>query len=1134
MKITVFFLTVLLVQVSATSRAQISLHVTDASLENVLKVISKQSGYDIIYADQDLRIAGRVSVRLNDVSLQQALEQCFAGQPLDFAIEDKTVMIRRKDWAPEEPKRTAVSSRTRHRLQQSVTGRVLNTAGMPLEGVTVRIKGASTTTQTDHRGRFSIPIVEDDIILVFRMLGFEQKEVKGRSDAALQVTMTESVSNLDEVVVIGYGEIQRRDLTGAVGSVKVQDMQKAPVRSFEEALAGRVAGVQVSSQDGQPGSGIDIVIRGANSISQSNAPLYVIDGFPLESPDNNIINPAEIESIEVLKDASATAIYGARGANGVIMITTKGGKDGRPVIAYEGYYGTQEVLQRMDLMKPYEFIKAMEERNAATTRSLYFLDADGNQVKTLEDYRYVEGLDWQDHIFRIAPIQDHNLSIRGGNRTTKYSVSGSVFDQDGVLINSGYNRYQGRLRLDQTVNSRLKLNMNINYSSMTGYGNNPGGSYNSTLLYSAWGYRPVSGLSDIDLADVEFDEEIDLVNSPRFNPILSAENELRERINNALTANGYGEYTLGDFKLKVSAGISREVRKNNTFNNSQTRSGSPRFPGAATNGVNGSVSYSEINSYVNENTLAWAKKIRGHSLSALGGFTLQGRRVSGFGASAFQVPNEGLGISGLDEGVPNTITSSSSLSNLASFLGRVNYNYRSTYFLTMSFRADGSSKFPVGNKWGYFPSGALSWRFSREKFMNSLAFISDAKLRASAGVTGNNRVSDFAYLSTLQLPVSEIYPFNNQITKAAIPDDLGNPRLLWENTFQADVGLDLSFWKDRLTLTADWYEKSTYDLLLHADLPPSLGYRRTYKNVGKVHNRGLELSLYSMNYQTTEFSWSTSFNIAFNRNSVRQLTQNQETLLSNVSWHSQYNSLPLYLARIGQPIGMFYGLIWEGNYQFEDFDVTPSGAYSLKSTVPTNGNPRDDIRPGDIKYKDINRDGVVNFDDYTVIGNPNPKHFGGLSNNFTYKGFDLNVFFQWSYGNDVFNANRLVFEGHGGVMQNLFASYENRWTPENPNNEYYRSNGWGPYAYSSRVVEDASFVRLKTVALGYNLPPRLTRSIRLTNVRAYVSAQNLYTWSSYQGLDPEVSARHSALTPGFDYSVYPRARTITFGLNVSL
>lgn len=1113
MKITVIILIAGLMQVSAAGYSQkVSLSLKNASLSTVLSDIKKQTGYNFLFTTEMLKKSHLIDIEVKNLQLTDVLNKCFENQPLTFLIEEKTVILKEKrGWSQIVP--------------VEIKGKVTDIKGEPLAGVSIRLKGSNTYTLTNGEGNYSIKIPEGKGILVLTYIGFTTRELDINGKQVLNVSLLEMSTKLNEVVVIGYGEVSRRDLTGAVGSVSVEDLQKAPVRSFEEALAGRVAGVQVSSQDGQPGSTVDIVIRGANSVSQSNSPLYVIDGFPLEDPDNNMINPSDIASIEILKDASATAIYGARGANGVVIITTKGGVDGKAIISYDGYYGTQEIIQRMELMSPYEFIKALQQRSSSTANSMYFTGG-----KTIEDYKDAVGFDWQDRIFETAPMQNHNLAIRGGNKQTKYSLSGSIFDQEGVLINSGYKRYQTRLRLDQQVNDNFKLSANINYSGLMNYGNNPGGNYNAALLYQAMAYRPISGNPSVNLEELEFDEEIeDQINNTRFNPVLSAQNELRERINNTLLANGYGEYSFRNFKLRVSGGFSKDVRKNNTFNNSKTRSGSPRFPGAATNGVNGGVLYSEISNYVNENTLTWSKKVGKHSFTALGGFTMQGRKASSFGGSAIQIPNDNLGVSGLDEGVPNAITSTSTSSNLASFLGRFNYNYKSKYLLTASFRADGSSKFYTGNKWGYFPSAAASWRFSQEDFMKPLSFISDAKLRASTGITGNNRVSDFAYMSTIDMSATTAYPFNNQPSPAAALGELRNLDLLWESTLQSDLGLDLSFLKDKITLSVDAYSKTTNDLLLYANLPTSLGYSRSFKNIGKVGNKGLELSIYSMNLKTKNFSWSTNFNIALNRNKVKELAENEEVLLSSVSWHSQFNQLSPYMAKIGMPIGMFYGLIWEGNYQLEDFDGN-----LLKSTIPTNGDNRADIRPGDIKYRDITGDGVVNFDDYTIIGNPNPKHFGGLSNNFTYKGFDLNVFFQWSYGNDILNANRYIFEGRGGVIQNYFASYVNRWSVDNPTNEHFRVGGSGPAAYSSKVVEDGSYLRLKTVQLGYNFNPKLIKSLKLSVVRLYASAQNLYTWTSYTGFDPEVSARASALTPGFDFSAYPRARTITFGLNVTL
>lgn len=1123
MKLTCYLLLLGLIQVSAASFAQkVSLSLKNTTLANVLYSIKQQTGYNFLYNMDMLSKLPHIDVEVKDQPLTAVLEKCFANQPLTFLIEEKTVIIKPK----------ATSNQI---LAVEIKGRVTDTNGEPLPGVSVKLKGSNIGVTTGNTGHYLIKVPDANGTLLFSYVGFVSRELDINGKTELNVTLKEEQTRLDEVLVVGYGEVSRKDLTGSVGSVNMSDIQKAPVRSFDEALAGRVAGVQVNSVDGQPGSNINIVIRGANSITGTNAPLYVIDGFPLEDSDNNAINPDDIESIEVLKDASATAIYGARGANGVIIITTKTGKEGTSSITYNGYYGQQEVLERMELFDSYEFVKYQSERYPGTVADLYFNSSRPN----LESYRSIPAADWQSKLFRVAPMQNHSLAVMGGAGKTKYSISGNILNQDGVMVSSGYNRYQGRFRLDQKVNDKLTVSGNINYSALKKFGGSPvpesGSFQSSALMYSVWGYRPVVGNPSIDIEEESIDQDIDLVNDKRFNPLQNYQNQLREQYTNILNANAYAEYKWNAFKLKISGGVTRSTRRSDSFDNSLTGSGSPLTPQGIANGVNGGVSYLETNNYLNENTLSYSKTFaKRHKVSAVTGFTIQGRSSSGFGAYATLVPNELLGVSGLDEGSPKSISSNSTSNTLASFLGRVNYSYNSKYLATLSFRADGSSKFAPGNKWGYFPSGALSWRISEEEFMKPIKFISDAKLRASIGATGNNRVSDFAYMSTLNLPNSAIYAFNNASVKGLIPTALGNVNLIWETTVQSDLGLDLSLFKNRAMLTVDLYRKTTKDLLLNANLPPSLGFARSYKNVGKVRNDGLEVSIETSNISSSKFTWSSQFNISFNRNKVLELTENQEALVSMINWETSYKSLPSYIAKIGQPIGMFYGLIWEGNYQYTDFDKLPSGKYMLRSEIATNGNPREDIQPGDIKYKDLNGDGVAELSDYTIIGNPNPDFNFGFSNNFAYKGFDLGIFLQGAYGVDIMNTNRLVFEGFGRASQNMFATYINRWTPENQNNTYYRTLGYGPAAYSSRVVEDGSYLRLKTVSFGYKFPPKLAGKYNIKGLRVYCSAQNIYTWTKYQGYDPEVSAYDSALTPGFDWSVYPRARTLTFGLNLTL
>jgi TonB-linked SusC/RagA family outer membrane protein len=1030
-----------------------------------------------------------------------------------------------------------------------ITGKVTDLNSEPLEGVTIEVKGKTVTATTNDEGYYSITLNSTTgVILNFSSVGFTPKQVRlSATGTVYNVKLENSLKDLDDVIVIGYGSVRKKDLTGSVGQVRMPDLKKAPVPSFEDALSGRVAGVQVSAVDGQPGTGNIIVIRGGNSITQSNAPLYVIDGFPVENPNNNIFNPDEIESIEVLKDASATAIYGARGANGVVIITTKKGKIGAPVVTYNGWYGWQKEIKRQEVMSPYEFVKYQYELNPTSAATMYLKNG-----KTIDSYKDATGVNWQDRMLQTAAMHNHSVSLSGGTDKTRYAVSGSLLDQDGILLNSGFRRYQGRIVLDQTVSSKFKVGVNVNYSGLktTGQiatnGGDNGINASSYAFYSAWGYRPLTGdsLSDLSFADDPFDPDITSTVDLRVNPVVQAANAYNVAFTNALFANAYLEYKfLKNFTLRVTGGTTRNSVRREIFNNSKTAAGNPLTVYGRTNGINGSVNNNTLSSWLNENTLTWNRRFnKNHVLNVMSGFTLQKTKTIIDGFTANLVPNEFLGISGLDEGIPILNVSSESEATQASFLGRAMYTLFSKYLFTASFRADGSSKFANGNKWSYFPSGSVAWRINEEKFMKNIPVISEAKLRVSYGITGNNRVSDFAYLSVLRQTgftngsanTTPGYYFNNTHIPGAAPVEVGNRDLKWERTAQTDVGLDVGLLNNRISFSADYYYKVTSDLLLNASLPSSTGYLNGYKNIGKVSNRGVEFTLNTVNIDNKKFTWSTNFNIAFNRNKILELNYDQPSLTTRVVWNDNFNTSLPYLARPNMPVALFMGYLFDGLYQYEDFNQLPNGTYVLRDDVPNNGLDRSLIKPGYIKYVDLNGDGVVDANDQTYIGNPIPVHIGGFSNNFRYSNFDLNIFFQWSYGNDILNANRIVFEGaEARPNLNMFKSFENRWTPENTNTLMPAAGVTSPNVYSTRIIEDGSFVRLKTVSFGYNLPVATLKKIKIKNIRLYAAAQNLVTWTNYSGVDPEVSVRNSALTPGFDWSAYPKARTLTLGLNVT-
>ena len=1033
MKLTFILMVVCVMQATSATYAQkLDLNLKDATIKEAFKIIKKRTGYEFLYNADMLPNAHNISVVGKNISLKDALDAVFANQQVTYVVDGNTIVVK------EKPKVIAEVAK----VASVISGVVKDETGLSVPGVTVKIKNTSTGVATSQSGAYKITVENTNAILVFSSIGYITQEISASKGPVINITLKEDSKGLSEIVVIGYGEVKRQDLTGAVSTVKVAELQKSPVRSFEEALAGRVAGVQVASGDGQPGSASNIIIRGANSVTQDNSPLYVVDGFPIENPNNNVINPNDIATIDVLKDASATAIYGARGANGVIMITTKKGK-GATTLSYDAYYGYNSAIKQLEVLSPYEFVKLQKEAFGILADTTYLKNA------TLEDYKNVPAVNWQDQLFRTAPFQNHSLAIRGGNGNgTNYSISGSIVDQAGLIINSGFNRYQGRVVVDQKINEKLQSGININYAKTKSFGaivsqyaTPTAVDYQFAIIPNAIGYRPLGGVlgagADINnlndnLLDGDLDNSVSTTSDYRYNPISSVANEVNIRNLNDIIANAFLQYKiLPDLTLKVSGGFNSTANTTNVFNNSHTRSGDIRTP-QGVNGPNGSVSNNQVNSFLSENTLTYNKQIHtDHNLTVLAGFTYQGTNYSSFGYSANQVPNENLGISGMDEGLPSGIQSYKSSNRLESVLGRVNYNYKSLYYLTASFRSDGSSKFPPKNQWSYFPSVGGSWRVMKENFMKNVSFISDLKVRASYGKTGNNRVSDFAYLPAIKLPIASNYSYGNGYVYGADLSALGNPDLKWETTAQIDAGLDVEFMKGRIGVSVDYYNKKTSDLLLNANLPGSTGFLAAFQNIGKVQNKGWEFSLSTKNIDKADFPWNSSFNISFNSNKVLALVSGQESILTVVNWaDNQYRALPHYIAKIGQPVAQMYGYVFDGLYQYSDFDKSSTGAYILKENLPNNGSTRTSIQPGYVKYKDLNGDGVVNTQDQTAIGRAFPLHFGGFNNNFRYKNFDLNVFMQWSYGNDIVNATRYRFEGYPKFNQNMLASYANRWTPK--------------------------------------------------------------------------------------------------------
>lgn len=1131
MKLSFILLIATIFHANATVFAQkINLKLKEAPLNTVFYEFSKQTGYNIVVDASLSKKISAVSVDLKNVSLDQAIEKCFDGFEVDFVLneEDKTVFIK------EGVKRRSPVEESVTQQQITVTGTVRGENGEPLPAVSVAIKGTQTRTVTDINGEYKINVPNESSVLVFTYLGYSSQERTVGKDRVITLHMSKSVSELEEVVVnIGYGEVKRQDLTGSVSQVNVDDLKKAPVSTFDQALAGRVAGVQVSSGEDQPGKGMDIVIRGGNSLTQSNAPLYVIDGFALENANASAINPSDIKSITILKDASSTAIYGARGANGVIVIETNSGSNGRTSLTYDNYIGLQEVTRKMNLMNPYEYVNYQYEFDPQYTERTYFSDG-----KTLEDYRNEPAVDWQELLFRKGNVHNHNLSLAGGNSKSDFRVSGSILNNEGSVINSGFSRGTGRLYLSHHLNSKLRFVMTSSYAEDKSYGDQVSTaststqSYASYLMYRIWGYRPIAINGYEEFLDELIDEE---ANDTRVNPYVDYSNSLDENRNKSFSTNANISFKItNELEFKVRGGITNRQQEVSNFYNSSTARGNIRVPGN-TKGVNGAVTYREWRGWINENTLTHIKKIGRNELTSLVGFTLQENSHKRYGLSAEQVPDENLGLAGMDQGIPGQVSAYTAKNALMSFLGRVNYNLQDKYLFTASLRTDGSSKFSKSNRWSTFPSAAFAWRLRNEKFMRNFFFIDDAKIRASYGITGNNRVGDYQRFSEMTVPYAAYYSFNNTTPSPGTRIwSYGNDDLKWESTRQIDLGLDLALFSNKVNLVVDFYNKITDDLLLRANVPNSSGYTSIYKNVGSLSNTGVEFTLGVNLLRKDDFSWSADFNISFNKNKIRSLAEEQNRILTPIAW-GNYSAVSLYMAQIGGPSALFYGLIWDGVYNYDDFNLV-NNKYVLRDDIATNGMNRSSIQPGDIKYVDVNNDGIINNSDNVVIGRALPIHFGGLNNNLSYKNFTLNVFFQWSYGNDIMNANRLYFEGNvdARTALNQYASYENRWTPENPESTLFRTKGQGPAGfYSSRTVEDGSYLRLKTLNLAYTIPQSMNSKLGSKSITFFVSGQNLFTWTNYSGMDPEVSVRNSALTPGFDYSAYPRGKTYTLGVKAN-
>lgn len=1042
--------------------------------------------------------------------------------------------------------------------QQFVSGRVVDTSGEALPGVAVYYEGSTDATMTDAEGAWSIRFLKGKN-LTFSLIGMKPQTIRIDSQTTLEVVLEADAMSLEDAVVIGYGKQLRRDLTGSVASIKADDLRKTGSNNALGALQGHVAGLSITSQSGEPGSGFQIKIRGNNSINAGTTPLFVIDGMQMDISSGEIasssstgtgsydpmsfLNPSDIASIEVLKDASATAIYGAQGANGVVIITTKSGTGigGKTVVNLDASWGLQMVPKYIQMLTPQEY---MAYRFNRTDYGWYYYgtDTDGDGVQdTPKDASGFEYFDWQKLLYRNALMKNYNVSVSGRvGKGTQLFASVGFLDQDGLVINNGYDRYNAQLKMDHAINAKVKVGASASFSRSISNGavaSGGGELGNSGLIQMIYLERPLEFWSDSDTDYPKGWTTLqDLVSTETF----------RRTVYDRTMGNAYFEWNiLPELRFRASASGNTSSSNLKEYYSYKSRWGSSR---------NGYGNYRQVSTYsYNANaTLTWNHDFSsGHHLDAMGGveanlYNTDNMRISGYDFNDGSTKAYDLSKAGIIEDPVQSTTQSTRLSAF----GRINYNYKSRYYLTFNLRSDASSKFYENNRVGWFPSASIAWRPVEEPWMDwSRSWLDNAKVRMSAGASGNDRISTYAALATL---TTNYYASGGSEVMGMSPSSTANPKLKWETTWQYDLGLDLTLFGERIDFTGDIYYKDTRDMLYRATLSAQSGFTEQWQNLGRVENKGLELSLTTHNIDTRDFSWSTSFTFDASRNKVLDIGGVEYTSV-NIAHGVLANDISRIM--VGQPIGIGYGYVWDGNYQLTDFIIKDKFGndftehpeivtsedikqgklvFTLKDGVTTiNGiTPQ----PGDRKYKDLDGDNEITTADRRVISNSNPKWTAGLGNTFTWKGFDLNIFFECVYGRDIMNEFKLRSESglSGSTMYNNLRkeAWEGHWTPENGSDTYSRLMNQTNTYVSSYYVEDGSFLRLKTVGFGYSLPGRICSRIHFEKLRIYANIDNAWLWTRYSGMDPDVSSSNSLFT-GFDRLSYPKARVITFGINAS-
>lgn len=1036
-----------------------------------------------------------------------------------------------------------------------VTGKVIDSEGYEVIGGSVILKGAvgiGTVTNVDGNYSLKVNNASKDV-LVFSYVGMKPKEVKVNGQSVINVTLEADAVMLDEVVTIGYATVKKKDLTGSVSSVNSKELAAVPISDVAQALSGRVAGVQVIRSQGSPDADISIKVRGGTSITQSNEPLYIIDGFPSEDGLKGI-ESSDIESIDILKDASSTAIYGARGANGVILVTTKGGKTDKFNISYDMYVGFKKVNRKYELLGVEDFVKLDYERaiNEPDVMRDFTIPTYGTWDEFDALYGNRKGIDWQKEVFEHRPAitQQHKFTISGGNKSSQYMVTYTRNDDKGIWYGSGLKRDNFRLKLNQEATPWFNFSTNVSYidEKTEGLGTlQEGGAY--SRMQHVIQYRPTIGKNGIDeQLLIDDDDPVLLLEgaSQMQSPIATVESEQRDKRNRILSINGDVQIKFTkDLSYRGTVGVRKRTINTDIFYSERSKqaknSGAPY----------GWKEQEEQQSFMYNNVLTWDKTFNEkHHLTLVGGQEFIQYKTDYLRAGARQFDKINFGLADMSLGAsPDKVITLLGSDKMLSYFMRANYNFMERYLFAASIRTDGSSKFGSNHKWGVFPAASFAWRASEEEFIKELGVFSNLKLRFSYGTAGNNKIDNYLSLSKMG---SVWIPYNGENTVAGfVSKQLHNPDLKWETNVTSNLGIDMGFLNQRIQLSVDLYNIETKDLLLDAPVPLLSGYKTMMINAGKTNNKGIEIAITTHNIQTKDFSWSTSLNLSHNKNKVKALyNTNYMEIVSNWAQTSEFNKSD-YIIRVGQSLGQMYGYRLKGIYTVDDFNYdAKQQKYIIKDGIPYDKNYYP--KPGYWKFEDVDGNKEITEDDRTVIGNANPKLYGGLTNTVTWKNFDLSVFLNFSIGNKIYSANKMYYTKFNNRWRNTLKDEAmSRFTVVNGNGEsvfndpvqlaalnkghnYVSVEGSSNLFFHSGYVEDGSFLKINNISLGYTLPKELTRKMKLSNVRFYATGYNLYTLTKYSGYDPEVNTYpNNGLTPGIDWGAYPSAISLVFGANIT-